>query len=152
MASLVPAHGDLLEPLDCTVSPAEEAAFTAELAKLPKVPVSDADLSTVSRFGDGALGPLTGPMDGATYHQVLDHAYIEHQGKRYAWRSSHVRTVGLREGRTACRPRRMPGHSEVAPNCRTLQMLSFAAKLSSQGVSYGQEVKSPEASWSSCVQ
>jgi len=85
MASLVPAHGDLLEPLDCTVSPAEEAAFTAELAKLPKVPVSDADLSTVYRFGDGALGPLTGPMDGATYHQVLDHAYIEHQGKRYAW-------------------------------------------------------------------
>ena len=85
MASLVPAHGGLPEPLDCTVPPAEEAAFKAELAALPKVPVSDADLSTVYRFGDGALSPLTGPMDGATYAQVLDHAFIEHQGKRYAW-------------------------------------------------------------------
>jgi sulfate adenylyltransferase len=49
------------------------------------VPVSDADLSTVYRFGDGALSPLTGPMDGATYHQVLDHAFVESNGKRYAW-------------------------------------------------------------------
>jgi sulfate adenylyltransferase len=85
MASLVPAHGGLAEPLDLTVPASEEAAFKAELAKLPKVPVSDADLSTVYRFGDGALSPLTGPMDGATYAQVLDHAYVEHQGKRYAW-------------------------------------------------------------------
>ena len=50
MASLVPAHGGLPEPLDCTVPPAEEAAFKAELAALPKVPVSDADLSTVEVF------------------------------------------------------------------------------------------------------
>jgi sulfate adenylyltransferase len=85
MASLVPAHGGLPEPLDLTVPSAEEAAFTAELAKLPKVPVSDADLSTVYRFGDGVLSPLTGPMDGATYHQVLEHGFIEHQGTRYAW-------------------------------------------------------------------
>ena len=85
MASLVPAHGGLAEPLDLTVPSAEEAAFKAELAKLPTVPVSDADLSTVYRFGDGALSPLTGPMDGATYAQVLDHAFVEHQGKRYAW-------------------------------------------------------------------
>jgi sulfate adenylyltransferase len=69
MASLVPAHGGLAEPLDLTVPAAEEAAFKAELATLPKVPVSDADLSTVYRFGDGALSPLTGPMDGATYAQ-----------------------------------------------------------------------------------
>ncbi len=85
MASLVPAHGGLAAPLDLTVPSAEEAAFTAALAELPKVPVSDADLSTVYRFGDGALSPLTGPMDGATYAQVLDHAYVEHAGKRYAW-------------------------------------------------------------------
>src|SRR4051794_10431978 len=85
MASLVPAHGGLAEPLDRTVPPAEEAAFKTELASLPKVPVSDADLSTVYRFGDGALSPLIGPMDGATYHQVLDHGFVEHQGKRYAW-------------------------------------------------------------------
>ncbi len=85
MASLVPAHGGLAAPLDLTVPSAEAAAFTAALAELPKVPVSDADLSTVYRFGDGALSPLTGPMDGATYAQVLDHAYVEHAGKRYAW-------------------------------------------------------------------
>ncbi|MEO6029956.1 MAG: sulfate adenylyltransferase [Candidatus Binatia bacterium] len=85
MASLVPAHGGLAEPLDRTVPPAEEAAFKTELASLPKVPVSDADLSTVYRFGDGALSPLIGPMDGATYNQVLDHGFVEHQGKRYAW-------------------------------------------------------------------
>ena len=41
MASLVPAHGGLAEPLDLTVPAAEEAAFKAELAKLPQVPVSD---------------------------------------------------------------------------------------------------------------
>jgi hypothetical protein len=40
----------------------------------------------------------------------------------------------------------------VAPNCRTLQMLSFAAKLSSGGVYYGREFESQEASWSSGVQ
>ncbi len=79
MASLVPAHGGLPEPLDLTVPTSEEAAFTAALATLPKVPVSDADLSTVYRFGDGALSPLTGPMDGATYNRVLDESVIEHQ-------------------------------------------------------------------------
>jgi sulfate adenylyltransferase len=85
MASLVPAHGGLSEPLDLTVPPAEAPAFAAALAELPKVPVSDADLSTVYRFGDGALSPLTGPMDGATYAQVLDHGYVEHGGARWAW-------------------------------------------------------------------
>ena len=39
--------------------------FKAEAAALPKVPVSAADLSTVYRFGDGTLSPLTGPMNSA---------------------------------------------------------------------------------------
>ena len=60
-------------------------AFAAKAASLPKVPVSDADLSTVYRFGDGALSPLTGPMDRATYERVLDDCYVEHGGKRWAW-------------------------------------------------------------------
>lgn len=85
MADLVPPHGGLTEPVDCTVAAAEVKAFQAETATLAKVPVSDADLSTVYRFGDGALSPLTGPMDGATYRRVLDEAYLEHGGKRYAW-------------------------------------------------------------------
>ncbi|MFZ5829340.1 MAG: sulfate adenylyltransferase [Planctomycetota bacterium] len=85
MAGLVPVHGGLSEPV-CRMVPAEEQAdFTQRAASLPKVPVSDADLSTVYRFGDGGLSPLTGPMDRATYERVLDQCVIEHQGRLYAW-------------------------------------------------------------------
>jgi sulfate adenylyltransferase len=85
MADLIPPHGGLTEPVSRTVPPGEEASFLAAAKKLPTVPVSDADLSTVYRFGDGGLSPLIGPMDEATYHRVLDHAYIEHGGKKWAW-------------------------------------------------------------------
>ena len=85
MGDLIPPHGGLGEPVSCTVPEAEQQAFAATAAALPKVPVSDADLSTVYRFGDGGLSPLTGPMDRATYDRVLDACYIEHAGKRYAW-------------------------------------------------------------------
>jgi len=85
MADLVPPHGGLTEPVSCTVPDAERAAFLAAAETLPKVPVSDADLSSVYRFGDGALSPLTGPMDRATYERVLDESVIEHGGKRWAW-------------------------------------------------------------------
>ena len=63
MADLIAPHGGLTEPVCCTVPADEIDAFKKQAAKLPKVPVSDADLSTVYRFGDGALSPLTGPMD-----------------------------------------------------------------------------------------
>ena len=85
MGDLIPPHGGLKEPVSCTVPDAERQDFTAKAAALPKVPVSDADLSTVYRFGDGGLSPLTGPMDRATYDRVLDACHIEHGGKRYAW-------------------------------------------------------------------
>jgi sulfate adenylyltransferase len=85
MADLVPPHGGLTEPVSCTVPEAERAAFLAATEKLPRVPVSDADLSSVYRFGDGALSPLTGPMGRAAYERVLDEAVIEHGGLRYAW-------------------------------------------------------------------
>jgi sulfate adenylyltransferase len=39
----------------------------------------------VYRFGDGALTPLTGPMDSATYGRVLDEMVIVSGGKKYAW-------------------------------------------------------------------
>ncbi len=81
----LPPHGGLSEPI-CRTVPAEQIAdFVAQAKTLPKVPVSDADLSTVYRFGDGALSPLTGPMDSETYNRVLDKAVIEHEGKLYAW-------------------------------------------------------------------
>jgi sulfate adenylyltransferase len=85
MADLLPPHGGLSAPVCCTVPAAETAAVEAEASRLTKVPVSDADLSTVYRFGDGALSPLTGPMDRATYNRVLDEAVLIHEGKRYAW-------------------------------------------------------------------
>jgi sulfate adenylyltransferase len=85
MAKLPPPHGGLQEPVCRTVPANEIESFQAEAQGLTKVPVSDADLSTVYRLGDGTLSPLTGPMDSATYHRVLDAGYIEYGGKRYAW-------------------------------------------------------------------
>src|SRR5262249_29230856 len=83
MPDLIPPHGGLTEPVNCTVSAADEAALVAEAAKLVQVPVSDADLSSVYRFGDGGLSPLTGPMDEAVYQRVLEEGVIEREGKKH---------------------------------------------------------------------
>lgn len=85
MADLTPPHGGLSEPVCCTVSQDEIESFRAEAARLPQVPVSAADLSTVYRLGDGTLSPLTGPMTSEVYNRVLDEAVIESNGKKYAW-------------------------------------------------------------------
>jgi sulfate adenylyltransferase len=85
MPDLIAPHGGLKEPVSRSVPSEREASFRGEAAKLLQVPVSDADLSAVYRFGDGALSPLTGPMGEAEYNRVLDEAYIERDGKRYAW-------------------------------------------------------------------
>jgi sulfate adenylyltransferase len=85
MSDLVPPHGGLTEPVCCTVEGDEAEALQSRAASLTKVPVSDADLSTVYRFGDGGLSPLTGPMNGPTFDRVLEEAVIERDGVRYAW-------------------------------------------------------------------
>lgn len=85
MAELIAPHGGLSEPVCCTVSAGDVAAFTAEAASLVKVPVSSADLSTVYRIADGTLSPLKGPMTAAVYNRVLDESVIENNGKLYAW-------------------------------------------------------------------
>ena len=85
MADLIQPHGGLSEPVCRTVSADEIDAFRASAAGLTQVPVPDADLSTIYRFGDGALSPLTGPMDSATYNRVLDESVIESGGQKYAW-------------------------------------------------------------------
>jgi sulfate adenylyltransferase len=85
MADLIPPHGGLKEPVNCTVASDEIARIQSEATGLTKVPVSDADLSAVYRFGDGALSPLLGPMNSAAYNRVLDEAVVEHEGKLYAW-------------------------------------------------------------------
>jgi sulfate adenylyltransferase len=85
MADLIPPHGGLTAPVDRTVPASELASFEAEAQKLARVTVSDADLSTVYRFGDGGLSPLVGPMDAKTWNRVLDEEHIEHAGAKYAW-------------------------------------------------------------------
>ena len=85
MADLIAPHGGVSELVDCTVPADRVEAFLAECSDLPKLEVSDADLSTVYRFGDGALTPLRGPMDEATWNGVLDNAAIESEGAKYAW-------------------------------------------------------------------
>ncbi|MBN2217437.1 MAG: hypothetical protein JW719_08680 [Pirellulales bacterium] len=85
MASLVPVHGGLEEPVSRIVSGEAAESLLARAASLPKLPVSDADASSVHRFGDGGLSPLVGPMDRATYDRVLEEQVIEHNGRNYAW-------------------------------------------------------------------
>lgn len=85
MPDLIAPHGGLTEPVDRTVPAAERADFTKQAASLKKVPVSDADLSSLYRFGDGGLSPLSGPMDKAAFNKVLDDEVIVRNGKAYAW-------------------------------------------------------------------
>jgi len=85
MVDLIPPHGGLSEPVDRTVPAADIGEFTKQAQTLRKLPISDADLSSLYRFGDGGLSPLTGPMDAATYNRVLDGEVILHGGKAYAW-------------------------------------------------------------------
>src|SRR5438876_1717874 len=85
MQDLIPPQGGLSEPVDRTVPAAELADFAKQAASLKKVPVSDADLSSLYRFGDGGLSPLTGVMDKATFDKVLDDEVIVRAGKAYAW-------------------------------------------------------------------
>ena len=85
MAALIPPHGGLAEPVCCTVPDAEVQNFLAEAAGLTQFPLSAADLSSVYRFGDGTLSPLSGPMDSAAWQQVLDDGTISVGDTKYAW-------------------------------------------------------------------
>jgi sulfate adenylyltransferase len=78
MPDLIPPHGGLTEPIDRTVP-------TLAAAGLPKIPISNADLSSLYRIGDGGLSPLTGPMTRAEWDRVLDEEVVIRDGKKYAW-------------------------------------------------------------------
>lgn len=103
MADLVPAHGGLERPVNRTVAPDRQAEFRKEIATLPALPVSDADLSSVYRMGDGGLSPLTGPMVKAVYDQVLQDVNIAHNGSKYAWSIPISLPVAKEQG-SALRP------------------------------------------------
>jgi len=85
MPDLVPVHGGLEAPVSRTVPLSRRQIFLAEAGKLPRIEMTRADLATVYRIADGTLSPLTGPMDEATWHQVLDTGTIESAFRRYAW-------------------------------------------------------------------
>jgi sulfate adenylyltransferase len=85
MQDLIAPHGGLKEPVNRTVQTEEVADFRKQVATLTRVPVSDADLSSLYRLGDGGLSPLNGPMDRQTYQRVLDDEVLLHNGKAYAW-------------------------------------------------------------------
>ncbi|NLS92917.1 MAG: sulfate adenylyltransferase [Planctomycetaceae bacterium] len=85
MADLIAPHGGLSEPVCRTVPQESRKDFVATAEQLLRVPVSDADLSTVYRWGDGGLSPTIGPMDSATYDRVLEEGVIEVDGRKYAW-------------------------------------------------------------------
>jgi sulfate adenylyltransferase len=85
MPDLIPPHGGLQQPIDRLVPAAEAAEVHKQAAGLKRVPISDADLSSLNRMGDGGLSPLTGPMDQATFQRVLTDEVIVHNGKPYAW-------------------------------------------------------------------
>src|SRR2546423_7448675 len=76
--ALTPPDGARREPIDRTVP-------AAEAADLPKLPVANADLSSLYRIGDGGLSPLTGPMTRAEWDRVLDEEVIVRDGRKYAW-------------------------------------------------------------------
>ncbi len=85
MSDLIPVHGGLSAPVNRTVEAGRIAEFEKEAATLEAITVDDADLSSVYRFGDGGLSPLTGPMNKEQWHNALDCATLEHDGEEYAW-------------------------------------------------------------------
>lgn len=82
---MIAPHGGLKEPINRLVPEEQRAEFLRAASELPKLPVSDADLSSLYRFGDGGLSPLEGPMTKEVFDRVLDEEVILSGGKKYAW-------------------------------------------------------------------
>ena len=78
MPDLIPPHGGVSEPVNRTVTD-----LGGPFAK--NIALSDADLSSLYRLGDGGLSPLTGPMTGDEWNRVLEEEVIIRDGKKYAW-------------------------------------------------------------------
>ena len=83
--SLVPVHGGLTNLVDRVLPWSKRPAMLAEAKNLPKILVTDADLSAVYRYSDGTLSPLNGPMDEEDWNDVLTHRAITRGGEKYAW-------------------------------------------------------------------
>src|SRR3990172_6557677 len=85
MKAPLPPHGGLNGPPSCMV-PESEAKEALRMAEgLRNIPISNGDLSTLKRIGDGGLSPLTGFMDRSTFNRVLQQETIQGDGRAYAW-------------------------------------------------------------------
>jgi sulfate adenylyltransferase len=85
MADLVPVHGGLSAPVDRTVPADRVDVLKKAAAAMPVLRIDDADLSSLYRFGDGGLSPLTGPMNSEQWNRSLEHGVVQREGKNYAW-------------------------------------------------------------------
>ncbi len=83
---LIPPHGGLREPVDRMVPPEQIPEVLATAESLPKVPVSDADLSTVYRSWGWCAKPIR-RSDGPRHlcNACWRKAVIERNGRLYAW-------------------------------------------------------------------
>ncbi len=83
--SLVPVHGGLPCPVNRILPWSRQKSLLGDAANLPRIAVTDADLSVVYRIADGTLSPLTGFMDRTTFDRVLDEKHVVVNGKAFAW-------------------------------------------------------------------
>jgi len=78
-------HGGLEAPGNRIMTEEMAREVSARADGLPRLKLSPADLSTIRRIGDGALSPLTGPMNRDVFYKVLKEERIVSEGKSYAW-------------------------------------------------------------------
>jgi sulfate adenylyltransferase len=83
--SLVPVHGGLDQLVNRILPLTRRKALLAEAGSMPRIQVSNSDLSAVYRYADGTLSPLTGPMNEDEWNRVLNTQTIVRNGKAYAW-------------------------------------------------------------------
>ena len=81
----IPVHGGLDAPNNRIMTEDMAREVHDRANELPRLKLSLADLSTMRRIGDGALSPLTGPMNRDTFYEVLTDERIVSGGKPYAW-------------------------------------------------------------------
>jgi len=78
-------HGGLDAPVKRIMTEEMAGKVRARMKELPRLKLSQADLSTIRRIGDGALSPLTGPMNKDVFYGVLTDERVVSREKSYAW-------------------------------------------------------------------
>lgn len=130
-------HGGLQEPVNRMI-PEDKVEETLENAnKLKKYVISDADLSTLNRIGDGGLSPLIGPMGEDEFNQVLEEEIIVHNNKKYAWTIPLSFPVAEKEAETLAKGETV---AIVAENGATVGMLKISDIFRFDKIKYNESV------------